>query len=122
MKLSVTALLSPDPLSSENRQELLTIINEEIDRLNRLVGEAAEMAQLDAHQIELRRQPHPVRAVVDLALEKQSGLLRGREITLQIPDQLPLVAIDIDRVARIGTASRECGKILSDRHAGHNRR
>ncbi len=59
IKLSVTTLLAPDPVSPDARQELLTVINEETDRLNRLVGEAAEMAQLDAHQVELRREPHP---------------------------------------------------------------
>ena len=32
---------------------LLTIINEESDRLNRLVGEAGEMARLDAGEVEL---------------------------------------------------------------------
>src|ERR1700726_662722 len=46
IKASVTNLLSNPALSGEQRSELLTIINEESDRLNRLVGEAAEMAQL----------------------------------------------------------------------------
>src|SRR5271169_2822099 len=50
IKASVTSLLgssnhSPESHSPEERQELLTIINEESDRLNRLIGEAAEMAQ-----------------------------------------------------------------------------
>jgi hypothetical protein len=47
------ALVSPNH-SPEERQELLTIINEESDRLNRLIGEAAEMAQLDANKVEFR--------------------------------------------------------------------
>ena len=58
IKLSVTTLLSPDPIDTDSREELLTVINEETDRLNRLVGEAAEMAQLDAQKVELRREPH----------------------------------------------------------------
>lgn len=101
MKLSVTALLAPDPLTEENKIELLTVINEEIDRLDRLVGEATEMAQLDAQQIELRREAHSLRSVVDLALEKSRRILAGREITVQIPDQLPSVDIDIDLIAEV---------------------
>src|SRR5580693_8482665 len=53
IKASVTSLLGSPRHSSEEQQELLTIINEESDRLNRLIGEAAEMAQLDANQFEL---------------------------------------------------------------------
>ena len=54
----------------KGRQDLLTVIDEETDRLNRLVGEAAEMAQLDAQQVELRRETYPVRQVVEAALEE----------------------------------------------------
>ena len=75
IKLSVTTLLSPDPISPDARQELLTVINEETDRLNRLVGEAAEMAQLDAQQVELRRESHNVRDMVEAALEKSKPAL-----------------------------------------------
>ena len=31
----------------------MSVINEETDRLNRLVGEAAEMAQLESHEFQL---------------------------------------------------------------------
>jgi two-component system sensor histidine kinase KdpD len=48
IKASATSLLSNPTLDAAQRLELLTVINEESDRLNRLVGEAAEMAQLDA--------------------------------------------------------------------------
>ena len=45
----------------EEQAQLLTIINEETDRLNRLVGEAGEMARLDAGEVELDLEPHPIR-------------------------------------------------------------
>ena len=40
IKASVTSLLSDSALSESQRKELLVIINEESDRLNRMVGEA----------------------------------------------------------------------------------
>ena len=58
IKASVTNLISNPNLAAGQRQELLTIINEESDRLNRLVGEAAEMARLDAGEVELHVEPH----------------------------------------------------------------
>ncbi|MGC2111745.1 MAG: ATP-binding protein [Candidatus Korobacteraceae bacterium] len=101
IKLSVTTLLAPDPMSSDARQELLTVINEETDRLNRLVGEAAEMAQLDAQQVELRRESHTVQQVVEAALERSNPCLAGREVKLQLPEQLPHIQVDLERVAEV---------------------
>ena len=101
IKLSVTTLLGPDTVSAEARQELLTVINEEADRLNRLVGEAAEMAQLDAHQVELRCEPRPVRAIVAAATALAKQSLAGREVRLQLPESLPMVVVDEGRIAEV---------------------
>jgi len=101
IKLSVTTLLAPDNVNAEARQELLTVINEESDRLNRLVGEAAEMAQLDAQQVELRRESHPVREVIEAALERAKQVLACREVKLQIPEGLPPVGVDLERIAEV---------------------
>ena len=59
IKASVTTLLSTPQIDPDGRKDLLTVIDEETDRLNHLVGEAAEMAQLDAQQVELRRESSP---------------------------------------------------------------
>src|SRR4029077_5552965 len=61
IKASAETLLSGAQLEPAQRQELLTVINEESDRLNRLVGEAAEVAQLDSRQLEFHFEPHSVR-------------------------------------------------------------
>src|SRR5258708_22644877 len=48
MKAAASSLLSSLPSDATQTHELLSIINEECDRLNRLVEEAAEMAKLEA--------------------------------------------------------------------------
>lgn len=101
IKVSVTTLLSTDPISPEGRQELLTVINEETDRLNRLVGEAAEMAQLDAHQVELRCEAHSVREIIAAALEAAKQTLAGHEVKQQIHDPLPEVRVDQERIVEV---------------------
>ncbi len=101
IKLSVTTLLSTPEIEADERKDLLTVINEETDRLNRLVGEAAEMAQLDAQQVELRRESHFVREVVEAALEKSKQVLAGREVKVQVPESLPPVRVDLDRIAEV---------------------
>ena len=59
IKASVTALMEENALDPAQQRELLSVIDEETDRLNRLVGEAAEMAQLDSHMVKLELRPHP---------------------------------------------------------------
>ncbi|HTR48185.1 MAG TPA: ATP-binding protein [Verrucomicrobiae bacterium] len=101
IKASVTNLLSNPGLSPEPRQELLTIINEETDRLNRLVGEAAEMARLDAGEVELRADPHPIDHVIAAALDHCRSSLGNRDVRVQVAQGLPRVRVDVERAREV---------------------
>ncbi len=103
IKASAETLLSDVELERLQRKELLTVINEESDRLNRLVGEAAEVAQLDAHQVELRFEPHHIREAVDLALQQSKHALEQHPVEIVIPEGLPAVRMDLDRIAEVLT-------------------
>ena len=101
IKASVTNLLSNEGLNEAQKRELLTIINEESDRLNRLVGEAAEMAQLDAGEVELHLASHPIGDVIAAALKLTKAKLGDRVIRAQVPDGLPRVRVDLARVPEV---------------------
>ncbi len=101
IKAAVTSLLSTQPLEPGERTELLTIINEESDRLNRLVGEAAEMAQLQAGQVELELAPHNIREAVDKALVETKLALAKHTVEVQIPADLPEVRLDVARIGEV---------------------
>jgi two-component system, OmpR family, sensor histidine kinase KdpD len=99
IKASVTSLLgspgrSQEGHSAEERRELLTIINEESDRLNRLIGEAAEMAQLDANKVEFRFVSAPIGPVVEEALDDLKQLLVQHPVEVRIPAGLPNARMD----------------------------
>ena len=101
IKASVTTLLSNPRLENVEREELLTVINEESDRLNRLVGEAAEMAQLEAHQVELRLGQHQMQEAVEDAVEKSKAILCKHPVTVQLPPNLPAARIDVERISEV---------------------
>ena len=103
IKASATSLLSNPSLDAGQRHELLTVINEESDRLNRLVGEAAEMAQLDANQFELHLGAHPIQEAVNAALEKAKPALGQHPVDVRLPRNLPLVRMDEDRITEVVT-------------------
>jgi len=101
IKASVTSLLSGSELAPEQQRELLTVINEESDRLNRLVGEAAEMAQLDANKVELELGPHSIREALDAAIEGSRNILGTHPIEIRLPGDLPKVRMDEARIQEV---------------------
>ncbi|MFZ3263779.1 MAG: ATP-binding protein [Terriglobales bacterium] len=105
IKASVTSLLgSPNDSakhSLEESRELLTVINEESDRLNRLIGEAAEMAQLDANKVEFTFNTAPLRPTVDDALDELKQLLAHHPVDVRIPSDLPPARMDSAHIKEV---------------------
>jgi two-component system sensor histidine kinase KdpD len=101
IKASVTSLLSDARLGADEQRELLTVINEESDRLNRLVGEAAEMAQFDAAGVELQREPHAIGEVIDGALENAKQALASHPVEVAVANGLPTLRVDLERIQEV---------------------
>lgn len=101
IKASVTSLMSNAGLDEEQKTELLTIVHEETDRLNRLIGEAAEMAQLDAHLVKLDLQSHSMAEIIDSAVDELHVVLKGHPFNADIPTDLPKVTVDFERIREV---------------------
>ena len=101
IKASAETLLSEVELDKPQLKELAAVINEESDRLNRLVGEAAEVAQLDARQVELCIEPHRIREAVDLALQESKHALECHTVEVAVPETLPPVPMDLQRISEV---------------------
>jgi two-component system sensor histidine kinase KdpD len=98
IKAAVTSLLGSAPDTS---RELLTIINEEADRLNQLAAEVVEMARIDAGKLHLEKQPVAVAELIAGALSDLALPLRGRPLTLHVPDDLPAAEADRDFAGQV---------------------
>lgn len=98
IKAAVTSLLSDSQQGAGQQRELLKVIDEEADRLNNLVGEAAEIARLEAAEFELELKPHPVAEIVSAALEHCKSFLGDRPVEVHLSDDLPPVLADLERV------------------------
>lgn len=98
---AITTLRTDSLLAPEQSAELMQVIEEEAARLDRLVGQAMEMAELDAHEIKLDLRPHSMREAVDLALETVQSQLRDHQIDIRLPDSLPPVTIDLERIGKV---------------------
>jgi two-component system sensor histidine kinase KdpD len=100
IKAAATDLLSA-PSPHPQQHELLSIINEECDRLNRLVEEAAEMARLEAGEIQLHLEPIAVTDLINGALQHLKKCLTDRRVDLRVSDDVPLVQADRARTKEI---------------------
>ena len=101
IKASVTSLLGTSTHPPAEMHELLTIINEESDRLNRLIGEAAEMAQLDANKVEFNFAAASIGPAVDESLDELKQLLSQHPVDVRIPADLPPARMDSAHIREV---------------------
>ena len=105
IKASVTDLLAAAPQHSgqhpAQQTELLTIINEECDRLNHLVEEAAEMAQLEAGQIELHFEAVEPEKLIDATVQQERKTLGERPLIVNAEPNLPAIRADVSRATDV---------------------
>jgi two-component system sensor histidine kinase KdpD len=101
IRAAATSLLSQPSLEESQRHEMFTILDEESARLDRLIGQAVEMAQLDTDGIEVRPRLQPLQEVIDMALEDCHALLRGRPVVVDLPPDMPSIPLDRELIRRV---------------------
>jgi len=98
IKAAVTGLISspgePDP-------ELLTIINEEADRLNQLAAEVIAMSRIEAGKVHLEKQPVDPEELVSNVLADLKPTLHGRPIVVRIQPALPPADADPEFIQQV---------------------
>jgi two-component system sensor histidine kinase KdpD len=85
-------------LAGNTQRELLTIIDEEADRLNGLAAEVIAMARIEAGKIRLEKGPVQVAGLVAAALDEYAAALKGRAVTVTVPQGLPPADADAEFV------------------------
>jgi two-component system sensor histidine kinase KdpD len=101
IRAAATMLISQHEIAESDRREMYAVVEEESARLDRLIGQAVEMAQLDSESLQVRPEPQSLREVIDLALEDTRSLVRSRAIEVNVPEDQPLVAMDRELVRRV---------------------
>lgn len=91
IKGAATTLLTTD-VSPEGSRELLSIIDEESDRLNNLVSEAVQMAQLDAQQVQMHFAPVNVLKLAEQARQVCSWVEESHTLRVDIPVEMEVRA------------------------------
>jgi two-component system sensor histidine kinase KdpD len=101
IKASVTSLKSEAEMNEEQRRDFVEIIDEESDRLNRLIGEAVEMARLDANEVKLELGPHQIGEAIESALEESRNTIADHPVEVRVPDNLPPAVMDVEWIKKV---------------------
>jgi two-component system, OmpR family, sensor histidine kinase KdpD len=95
IKAAATSLLEDLDFNKKQRSELLVVIDEECDRINRVIGQAIEMAQLEAGEVKLQPSPHFVSELITAALEDCESVKNSRPIRTNVQKQNARVYCDL---------------------------
>jgi two-component system sensor histidine kinase KdpD len=100
IKVSVTSMLAGG-LDGPHQTELLTVINEEADRMDHLVDEATQMARLESHQVELNRKPNGIQEAIQRALEMAKKFIGAHPVQVDCDESLPAAQFDLDLITNV---------------------
>jgi K+-sensing histidine kinase KdpD len=104
IKASVSGLRQRGAVyTAADRAELLAAIEEEADRLDRLVGNLLDASRLEAGALRPVKHPEDLRELVCAVTERLHPLLAGRPIHVQIPEDLPAVSCDYTQIDQVVT-------------------
>ncbi len=111
IKASVTTLLadhlslqtdeSANRLGEDGRQEMLEVIDEEADRLDRFIEDLMALARIGAGDIQLRREWSSLAEIITVAMKRAAPLTKTHRIELWLSDDLPSVRVDERAVAEV---------------------
>lgn len=91
---AATTLRDGDRLEQPARQDLVVMICEEADRLERLVANLLDMTRLDSGAVRLRREWIPPEELIGTALDRLETRLSHHEVVTDVGPDLPLVWVD----------------------------
>jgi two-component system sensor histidine kinase KdpD len=104
IKASVSGLRQPDAaFPEEDRAELLAEIEEEADRLDRLVTNLLDASRLEAGGLTLSRHPQDLAELVWAVVDRLQPRFAGRKVGVEIAEELPPVACDYAQIDQVVT-------------------
>jgi len=87
IRAAATTLLEGNGLDEASRMDLAMIVDEEASRLDALIGDAVEMAEVDANVVQVQPVPTHARALLDQAVEESRKTMAGHRVAIAVEGQ-----------------------------------
>jgi two-component system, OmpR family, sensor histidine kinase KdpD len=98
LKAATTALLSDPANRLRKYREMITIADEEVNRLTRLLTEAIQTAKVETGKLQPEKELQSVSTLVSRTVNHMMLQLGGRELRIIAPDGLPLIFVDSELI------------------------
>jgi hypothetical protein len=103
-----TLLAKWDRFTDAQKRQMLATVNEDADRVTRLLSELLDVSRIDAGRLQLRRQMVDLAAIVDRVLTRAEALGGAGRLVSDLPD-LPRLYADPDKLEQVLTNLVENG-------------
>lgn len=111
IKASITTLIDeahgqsyesqPVLLDPDSRFEMLEVIDQESDRLNRFISDLIDLARIEAGELRLRRRWGEVDEIISTALVRAKLLTANHRLEINSERELPAVRVDASAVSEV---------------------
>ncbi|MFB0546113.1 MAG: GAF domain-containing protein, partial [Anaerolineae bacterium] len=90
---------------SEAQRDFLRVITSNVDRMDALVRDLLDLSRIETGRLRLKKEPVAIRTLVQEVLQAIQGEIEARELnlTLDVPEDLPLVWGDQARLTQVIT-------------------
>ncbi|HEY4377877.1 MAG TPA: DUF4118 domain-containing protein, partial [Acidimicrobiales bacterium] len=98
-----TDLRSDTPYDDATRKELLELVTDEAERLDRLVANLLNMSRAEAGALVPERQAVELPELVDATVRRLARMLRDKRVEVDLPAELPLIDVDYVQMDQVLT-------------------
>lgn len=101
IRAAATTLTQDDGLDETVRKELATVVDEESAHLDALIGEAVEMAEIDAEVVKIQATQHRTRTLLEHAVAESRSVLGRHQVVLMVQEPDRPVWFDAKLLGRV---------------------
>lgn len=81
-------------LDPESKLEMMQVIDEESDRLNRFVGDLIALARIEAGEMQLSRRWGAISEIISTAIRRAQPLTKQHGVEVDVSEEVPVVSVD----------------------------
>ena len=101
IRAAATTLTEGEGLDDALRQELATVVDEESEHLDALIGEAIEMAEIDANVVRVQTAPRHTRTLLENAVHESRAAIGRHQVVLMVQEPDRPVWFDAKLLGRV---------------------
>jgi len=101
IRAAATTLIGGEGLDETTRLDLASVVDEEASRLDLLIGEAVEMAEIDAKVVQVNLTAQSIRSLLERAIEEGATMLASHQVVIEVDEPGHPVEFDFNLLRRV---------------------